>query len=100
MEAFTEGSGGEQTRQAAQISMEDFIASATRAVLRGLEMSGLNPQPLPPREPPTGELNPQPEPPGDAASPLNPQPLPPIDITIGLIISTGEGISVLRGSKI
>jgi hypothetical protein len=101
MEAYSEGTGGGgRAARAAQISMEDFIETATRAALRALAAAGLNPQPLPPREPtPSDELNPQPEPPG-AASELNPQPLPPFDVTVGLIISTGEGISVLRGSKI
>ena len=98
MEGYSEGTrGGERSGQAAQISMEEFIETATRAVLRALETSGLNPQPLPPKEP-GAEVGPQPS--GEAAAPLNPQPLPPFDITVGLIFSTGEGISVLRGSKI
>lgn len=95
------GSGERQASRAVQISMEDFIATATQAVLRGLEKAGLNPQPLPPKEQgPSGELNPQPEPPGEAAAPLNPQPLPPFDITVGVILRTGEGIVVARSSKI
>ena len=73
-----------QPGTAEQISMEDFIESATRAVLRALQ-SGLNPQPLPP---------------GDPDAPLNPQPLPPFDITVGLILSSGEEIARPRSSKI
>ncbi len=78
-----------QAGKAEQIGMEDFIESATRAVLRALQ-SSLNPQPLPPQETPGGE----------EASPLNPQPLPPFDITVGLILSSGEETAVIRGSKI
>ena len=77
-----------QTGKAEQISMEDFIESATRAVLRALQ-SGLNPQPLPPSQTP-----------GDPDAPLNPQPLPPFDITVGLILSSGEEIAGPRSSKI
>ena len=98
MDGNSEATGGGGEAKAAQISMQDFIETATLAVLRALERSGLNPQPLPPKEGAVDELNPQPEPPG--VSPLNPQPLPPFDITVGLIFSAGEGISVLRGSKI
>jgi hypothetical protein len=89
-----------QAGKTEQISMEDFVESATRAVLRALVASGLNPQPLPPEETPGNELNPQPEPPGREAAPLNPQPLPPFDITVGIILSSGEQVTVLRGSKI
>ena len=84
MEGYSEGTqGGERSAQVAQIRMDDFLETATLAVLRALEKAGLNPQP---------------EPPG--FSPLNPQPLPPFDITVGLILSTREGTSVLRGSQI
>lgn len=103
METYSGGTGGgeRQAPRAAQISMEEFIATATQAVLLGLERAGLNPQPLPPKEQtPSVELNPQPEPPTEAAAPLNPQPLPPFDIIVGLMLRTGEGIVVTRGSKI
>ena len=76
--------------RAEQISMEEFVESATRAVLRALLTSGLNPQPLPPKETP-GE---------EAAAPLNPQPLPPFDITVGLILTAGGDDAVPRSSKI
>lgn len=102
METYSGETGGErQAPQAVQVSMEDFIATATRAVLLGLERAGLNPQPLPPKEEtPSSELNPQPEPPGEAAAPLNPQPLPPFDIIVGVMLRTSEEIVVTRGSKI
>ncbi len=62
--------------QGKQIQIEDFIESATRAVLRALA-SELNPQPLPPH------------PEAAVAGPhLNPQPIPPgrrPDIIIGII---------------
>ncbi len=79
-----------QAGRAEQISMEEFVESATRAVLRALLTSGLNPQPLPPTET-SGE---------EAAAPLNPQPLPPFDITVGLILSAGDDVAVPRSSKI
>ena len=82
--------GGPSRARADQITFEDFVEVATRAVLRALETSSLNPQPLPPG--PDGasvELNPQPEPPGLAAAPLNPQPLPPV-ITVGLVFNPRE----------
>ena len=85
----------EQPARAEQISMETFVESATRAVLRALLTSGLNPQPLPPKDPPA-QLDDD----AKAAAPLNPQPLPPFDITVGLILSTGDDIAILRGSKI
>jgi hypothetical protein len=81
---------------AGQIAMEDFIESATRAVLRALESSSLNPQPLPPG--PDVELKPQPEPPGAAAG-LNPQPLPPRDIIVGIILSPREISAAARESR-
>jgi hypothetical protein len=82
--------GGQSQAKADQITFEDFVEVATRAVLRALEKSSLNPQPLPPG--PDGvsvELNPQPEPPGRAAAPLNPQPLPP-QIVVGLVFNPKE----------
>ena len=78
--------------RAEPIDMEEFVRRMTQAVVKGMLSAGLNPQPLPPKE---GQGPPQEE-----AAPLNPQPLPPFDITVGLIVSTGEGITVLRGSKI
>ncbi len=61
--------------RAGTVELENFIESATRAVLRAVA-SGLNPQPLPPHP----ETRPV-----DAAAPLNPQPLPPGDIIVGII---------------
>ncbi len=79
--------GGQGRVKADQIALEDFVEVATRAVLRALETSGLNPQPLPPGPDAVSvELNPQPEPPGAAAAPLNPQPLPPV-ITVGIVFN-------------
>jgi hypothetical protein len=78
--------------RAASIDMEQFIESATRAVLRALEASALNPQPLPPREGPGGGG-------GEQAAPLNPQPLPPFDITVGIILSSGEEVAVTRSAS-
>ena len=79
--------------KAGGIDMEDFIESATRAVLRALETSALNPQPLPPKEDPEGGE------PGEAAAPLNPQPLPPFDITVGLILSMGDEVALPRSAS-
>ncbi len=82
--------GGSVRAKADQITFEDFVEVATRAVLRALETSSLNPQPLPPApDRASVELNPQPEPPGRAAAPLNPQPLPP-QIVVGLIFNPNE----------
>lgn len=79
--------GGPSRAKAGQITFEDFVEVATRAVLRALETSSLHPQPLPPGPDGTSvELDPQPEPPGRAAAPLNPQPLPPV-ITVGLVFT-------------
>jgi hypothetical protein len=76
------------------IGMEHFIESATRAVLRALETSGLNPQPLPPAPGTEGGDGG-----GEAAAPLNPQPLPPFDITVGLILSMGNETAVPRSAS-
>ena len=76
------------------IGMEEFIESATRAVLRALETSALNPQPLPPREGTEGGGGES-----DAAAPLNPQPLPPFDITVGIILSGGDDVAVTRSAS-
>jgi hypothetical protein len=79
--------GGPSRPKAEQITFEDFVEVATRAVLRALETSSLNPQPLPPGPDGTSvEVSPQPQPPGRAAAPLNPQPLPPV-ITVGLVFT-------------
>ena len=75
------------------IGMEDFIESATRAVLRALETSALNPQPLPPAPGTEGGDG------GEAAAPLNPQPLPPFDITVGLILSMGNETAAPRSAS-
>ena len=80
----------QQAARAESIDMEEFVERMTRAVLKGMLSAGLNPQPLPPKE-----MTDQ-----DDVAPLNPQPLPPFDVTVGLIISSGEDITVLRGSKI
>ena len=79
-----------QAARAESIDMEQFVERMTRAVLKGMLSAGLNPQPLPPKETPDQE----------EAAPLNPQPLPPFDVTIGLIISSGDDVAVVRGSKI
>ncbi len=78
--------------KAEPIDMEQFVERMTTAVFRGMLKAGLNPQPLPPKETPDQQEQ--------AAAPLNPQPLPPFDITVGLIISSGDDVAVLRGSKI
>ena len=57
-------------KKAEAVSLEDFIAAATRGALRALASEGAQSPGL------TAELNPQPLPPGLTAE-LNPQPLPP-----------------------
>ena len=79
-----------QAARAESIDIEQFVESMTRAVLKGMVSAGLNPQPLPPKETPDE----------DDAAPLNPQPLPLFDVTVGLIISAGDDVTVLRGSKL
>jgi hypothetical protein len=79
----------DQAGRVQSIDMEKFVESMTRAVFKGMLAAGLNPQ-----LPPPGETPDQ-----DRAAPLNPQPLPPFDVTVGLIISSGEDVSVLRVSK-
>lgn len=78
-----------------QITVEGFVESATRGVLRALQTAALNPQPLPP-EPPELGVRPGPE------ARLNPQPLPPgilDDIIVGLVFKLPGG-EVTEGTTV